>query len=115
MRPNRRPSSRPLAGCGRGRCPRSGLCLGVITGSAAAQINLDAPKAYAVGGVGCGIDALEHPPAAPLSFQDNGLALFAELHQVKMVASSHRGWGDQGLSKPALVECPLRLQFFHIK
>ena len=39
--------------------------------STTGQIDLDAPKANPVGGVGRGIDTLEHPPAPSLSFQDN--------------------------------------------
>ncbi len=96
--------------------PRSGGWCFVMRcrGSTTAQIDLDTPKANAIGGVGGGIDALEHPPAPALSFQDNGLALFAELHQMQMVASPHRGGGDQGLGKPTLVKRPLRLQFSQI-
>jgi hypothetical protein len=49
------------------------------------EVDLDTPEPDAMGGVGSGINALEHPPPSALPFQHHGLALATELHQMEVV------------------------------
>lgn len=76
---------------------------------ARAEVDLDTPEPDAMGGVGSGINALEHPPPSALPFQHHGLALATELHQMEVVSGAHGGGHHQDLGEPTLIEHPLGL------
>lgn len=73
------------------------------------EVDLDTPEPDAMGGVGSGINALEHPPPSALPFQHHDLALATELHQMEVVSGAHGGGHHQDLGEPTLIEHPLGL------
>jgi hypothetical protein len=76
-------------------------------------IHLYTAKAYASRGVYCRVNGLEHTPPAALPLNHYRLSLLPELHQMQVVASTHRCWHNNRTREPTLIKYPLGLQLFH--